>query len=91
MYVALNLLQDASHGRRTLVIRRAPSNANWWSLAAERDGFLILDRGDARALLSDPATWDPEGAGAGVMLRESDAAEGWSFDASKLDSRPHLP
>lgn len=55
-------------------------NANWRSRAAEEGQQLILDRGDARALLSDPATWNPEGTGAGVMLRESGIATGLPFD-----------
>jgi hypothetical protein len=55
-------------------------SANWRSRATEVGHYLILDREDARALLSDPATWDREGAGAGVMLCESDKAAGLPFD-----------
>lgn len=65
-------------------------NASWRSRAAERGGFLVLDREDARALLSDPSAWDWEGAGAGVMLCESDGAEGQSFD-DWLDALVGLP
>jgi hypothetical protein len=167
MYVAVNFRQDAGHGRRMLVIRRAPSgfvrqmrvliaeeaflwgltaqvtdyygggkkvvhgpwqagdcrrvllrwfdsglvdciaaawgtakgsgeivrceyDASWRSRAAERGRFLILDREDARALLSDPAAWDRDGAGAGVMLCESDAAEGLLPD-DWLDALAGLP
>jgi len=167
MYAAVNFRQEADHGRRTLVIRRAPSDlvremriliaeeaflwelteqvtdyhgggrsvvhgpwqagdcrrvllrwfdrgliqciadawgktagsreivhfehdASWRSRAAERGQFLILDREDARALLDDPATWDREGAGAGVMVCESDATEGLSF-GDWLDALTGLP
>ncbi len=65
-------------------------DASWRSRAAERGQFLILDREDARALLDDPATWDRDGAGAGVMVCESDAAEGLSFN-DWLDALAALP
>jgi hypothetical protein len=55
-------------------------SASWRSRATEVGQHLILDREDARALLSDPATWDRAGAGAGVMLCQSDKAEGLLFD-----------
>lgn len=54
--------------------------ASWVSRATEAGQHLTLDRADARALLGDPAAWDLEGVGAGVMLCESEAAEGLSFD-----------
>ncbi len=76
-------------GSREIV--RYEYNASWRSRATERDdGFLTLDREDARELLSDPATWGQEGAGAAVMLCESDAAEGLSFD-DWLDALAGLP
>ena len=71
-------------------IIRYEYNASWRSRATERDGFLILDREDARALLSDTATWDREGAGAGVMVCQSDAAGGLPFD-DWLDALAGLP
>jgi hypothetical protein len=56
-------------------------SASWRSRATEAGQYLTLDREDARALLGYPATGDHlEGVGAGVMLRESEAAEGLSFD-----------
>ncbi len=55
-------------------------SASWRSQATEAGQYLTLDRADARALLGDPATWDPEDVGGGVMLCESEAAEGLSFD-----------
>jgi hypothetical protein len=75
-------------GSREIV--RCEYNASWRSRATERGQFLILNREDARALLSDPATWDRQGAGAGVMLCESDAAEGLLFD-DWLDALVGLP
>jgi hypothetical protein len=61
-------------------IVRYEYNASWRSQATEVGQHLILDREDARALLADTATWDTEGVGAGVMLSESEAADGMSFD-----------
>ncbi len=55
-------------------------NAGWRSRATGVGQHLILDRDDAHALVGDTATWDREGAGAGVMLCESEATEGLSFD-----------
>lgn len=55
-------------------------SASWRSRATEAGQYLTLDRQDARALLGDTATWDPEGIGAGVMLCESQGAGGLSFD-----------
>lgn len=69
---------DTTKGSREII--HDEYNASWQSPATERGQFLILEREDARALLSDPATWDRQSAGAGVMLCESDAAEGLSFD-----------
>ncbi len=71
-------------------IVRCEYTASWRSRAAERGQFLVLDHADARALLADPAAWDREGAGAGVMLCESDAAEGLSF-GDWLDALAGLP
>ena len=79
----------ATMGSREII--RYEYDASWRSRAAvSDDGFLVLGREDARALLSDPAAWGREGAGAGVMLCESDAAEGLSLD-DWLDALAGLP
>lgn len=68
-------------------------DADWRTRTTEDGQHLILARDDARALLSDPNTWRPDGSGAGVMLCESDQADGLSFDAwfGKLAGLPdHL-
>ena len=83
------IARAAAVGSREII--RYEYGAGWRSRAAEGDdGFLTLDREDARALLSDPATWGREGAGAGVMVCESDAAEVLSFD-DWLDALAGLP
>jgi hypothetical protein len=65
-----------------------------WRTRATVDGqYLVLARDDAGALLSDPSTWRADGSGAGVMLCESEQAEGLSFDGwfGKLAGLPaHL-
>ncbi len=53
-------------------------DAAWRTKATEHGQHLILARDDAGALLSDPGTWRPDGIGAGVMLCESDQADGLS-------------
>lgn len=55
-------------------------DADWRARATESGQYLVLAREDAGALLSDPSTWRPEGDGAGVMVCESDEADGLSFD-----------
>jgi hypothetical protein len=68
-------------------------DADWRTRATEDGQYLVLARDDAGALLSDPSTWRADGIGAGVMLCESDQADGLSFDAwfSKLAGLPdHL-
>ncbi|WP_238012334.1 hypothetical protein KZZ52_49030 [Dactylosporangium sp. AC04546] len=68
-------------------------DANWRTRATEEGNHLILARDDAGALLSDPSAWDTDGDGAGVMLCQSDRADGLSFDAwfDKLAGLPdHL-
>ena len=55
-------------------------DASWRARATAVGQHLILDHEDARALSSDSETWDREGDGPGVMLCESDKAEGLSFD-----------
>jgi hypothetical protein len=59
---------------------RYDDEAEWRVRAARQGQVLILAVEDARALLSDPSTWQREGVGAGVMLCHSDAADGLSFD-----------
>lgn len=56
-------------------------DADWRARATEHGQYLVLARDDAGALLSDPSTWRADGVGAGVMLCESDQADGLSFDA----------
>jgi len=68
-------------------------DADWRTRATEDGQHLVLARDDAAALLSDPSTWRADGIGAGVMLCESDQANGLSFDAwfGKLADLPdHL-
>jgi hypothetical protein len=56
-------------------------DADWRARATEDGQYLVLARDDAGALLSDPSTWRADGIGAGVMLCESNQADGLSFDA----------
>jgi len=74
-------------------------DADWRARATENGQHLVLAREDAGTLLSDPSTWRPDGIGAGVMLCQSDEADGLSFDDwfGKLAGLPdrliyeHLP
>jgi hypothetical protein len=66
--------------------------AGWRTRATETGQHLILAREDAGGLLIDPSTWHQEGIGAGVMLCQSDEADGLSFDdwIAKLAGLPDL-
>jgi hypothetical protein len=55
-------------------------DGDWRSRATESGQHLTLAQSDARALLSDPSTWEIDGVGSGVMLCASDSAYRLPFD-----------